>query len=304
MKKMIIAMMLAVTMIITSGCSPQQANDKNGNISVDSVSAGNQNNVLKNLPTKWDLTELYADEDAFEADMKRIEELIPRIESYRGTLNSVEGIQKLLEDSGCLEINAIINKAYMYTSFLNSLDPTNAWAGKTYARYNEVIQKYMLAEAFEDPEIMQMPLEKRQEIFSDERLAPYAYFMRNYTDPDYTVLSEEAQRVATLMGNAQNNDNTHDIFDYVELPHPSFTYPDGTEATLTDAEFTKIIESSEYDHKFRKEIYGLRNAMRQHLPILTWSLKSMTGLLNLRMIFCLKYMNIMRPERRFLVLMR
>ena len=74
MKKMIIAMMLAVTMIITSGCSPQQANDKKGNISVDSVSAGNQNNVLKNLPTKWDLTDLYADENTFEADMKRIEE--------------------------------------------------------------------------------------------------------------------------------------------------------------------------------------------------------------------------------------
>lgn len=263
MKKMIIAMMLAVTMIITSGCSPQQANDKKGNISVDSVSAGNQNNVLKNLPTKWDLTDLYADEDAFEADMKRVEELIPKIESFRGTLNSVEGIQKLLEDPDCLEINAIINKAAMYTEFLNSLDSTNAWAGKANARYNEVLQKYMLADAFEEPEIMEIPLEKRREIFSDERLAPYAYYMRNYTDPDYTVLSEEAQRVATLMGNAQNNENTHDIFDYVELPHPSFTYPDGTEATLTDAEYAKIVQSSEYDHEFRKEIYGLRHAMRQ-----------------------------------------
>ncbi len=286
MNKRIIAMMLAVTMIITSGCSAQLAVDKDGNISVDGVSAGNlydgieglcgeqnkksgsddkcaQDDVLGDLPTKWDLTDLFADEDAFEADMKRVEELIPTIESYRGTLNNAEGIQKLLEDPDCLEINAIINKAAMYTEFLNSLDPTNAWAGKANARYNEVLQKYMLAEAFEDSEIMEMPLEKRREIFSDERLAPYAYFMRNYTDPDYTVLSEEEKRVATLMENAQNNKNTHDIFDHVELPHPSFTYPDGTEATLTDAQFAKIMESSEYDHEFRKEIYGLRNAMRQ-----------------------------------------
>ena len=195
--------------------------------------------------------------------MKRVEALIPRIESIRGTLNSAEGIQKMLEDPCCLEINAIIYKAIMYTSFLNSLDPTDAWAGKATARYNEVMQKLMLAEAFEEPEIMAMPLEKRREIFSDEKLAPYAYYMSSYTDPDYSVLSEEAKRVATLMENAQNNEKTHDIFDYVELPHPSFTYSDGTEATFTDEEYAKIVQSSEYDHEFRKEIYGLRNAMRQ-----------------------------------------
>ena len=247
MIKKILAMMLAVMMLVTSGCSAQLAVDKDGNVSVDGVPAGDlydkgglsgeenmesesddesaRDDVLKDLPTKWDLTDLYTDEDAFEADMKRVEELIPKIESYRGTLNSAEGIKKFLEDPDCLEINAIICKAYMYTTFLYSMDPTDARAGKAYARYNEVLQKYTLAEAFADPEIMEMPLEKRQEIFSDKRLAPYAYAMRNYTDPDYTVLSEEAQRVATLMESAQNNENTHDIFDYVELPHPSFTYP-------------------------------------------------------------------------------
>ena len=285
MNKKILAMMLAVMMLVNSGCSALLAVDKDGNVSVDGVPAGKlydkgglsgeqdkesgsddentQDDVLSDLPTKWDLTDLFADEDAFEADMKRAEELIPKIESYRGTLNSAEGIQKILEDPDCREINAIICKAYMYTTFLYSMDPTDARAGKANARFNEVLQKYKLAEAFEDSEIMEMPLEKRREILSDKRLAPYAYFMRNYTDPDYIVLSEEAQRVATLMGNAQNNDNIHDIFDYVELPQPSFTYPDGTEATLTDAEYAKIIESTEYDHEFRKKIYGLRNAMRQ-----------------------------------------
>ncbi|MCR5734345.1 MAG: hypothetical protein K6G22_07070, partial [Lachnospiraceae bacterium] len=285
MNKRIIAMMLAVMMMVTSGCSSQMAVDKDGNVSLDGVPVGNlfdkgslsgeqdkesgsddenaQDDVLSDLPTKWDLTDLFADEDAFEADMKRVEALIPKIESIRGTLNSAEGIQKMLEDPDFLEIIAIMDKATMYTQFVSSLDPTNAWAGKATARYNEVMQKLMLAEAFEEPEIMAMPLEKRREIFSDEKLAPYAYYMSSYTDPDYSVLSEEAKRVATLMENAQNNEKTHDIFDYVELPHPSFTYPDGTEATFTDEEYAKIVESSEYDHEFRKKIYGLRHAMRQ-----------------------------------------
>ena len=236
------------------------ANESSAKAEQEPVSS--RDNVLKDLPTSWDLTELYANEDAFEADMKRMEELIPEIESIRGTLNSVEGILNDLENPELLEINKIGYKAMMYTQFLNSLDATDPWAIKAGARYNEVAQKVSLAYAFEQTEIMEMPLEKRQEIFSDERLAPYAYYMKNFTDPDYVVLSEEAKTVETLLGYAINNGDTHDIFDYIELPIPTFTYPDGSEGTLTDAEYAKIVESGEYDHEFRKEIYGLRNSMR------------------------------------------
>ena len=93
MNKKILAMMLAVMMLVNSGCSAQLAVDKDGNVSVDGVPAGKlydkgglsgeqdkesgsddentQDDVLSDLPTKWDLTDLFADEDVFEADMKR-----------------------------------------------------------------------------------------------------------------------------------------------------------------------------------------------------------------------------------------
>ena len=44
------------------------------------------------LPTQWDLTEIYADEEAWQADYDRVMELIPQHESYRGTLNTAQGI--------------------------------------------------------------------------------------------------------------------------------------------------------------------------------------------------------------------
>ena len=76
--------------------------------------------ILTDLPVSWDLTELYASEEAFEEDMKRAEELIPKIAAYRGTLHSVEGLLKLLEDPELLEIRAILDKANLYETFLNS----------------------------------------------------------------------------------------------------------------------------------------------------------------------------------------
>lgn len=218
--------------------------------------------VLTDLPTKMDLTCLYADEDAFEADMKRVEELLPEVEKLRGTIDSVEGMLGDLENPKLLEVKAILNKAGMYRNLLNALDASDPWAAKVTARVNDVFQEQTVAYAFEDAEIMEMPLEKRIEIFSDERLAPYAYAMKKYTDPDYVYLSEDAMTAKTLMSGACNNERTRNILDYIELPHPTFTYPDGTEGTLTDSEYSSIVYNSEYDHEFRKEVYELSVSMR------------------------------------------
>ncbi|MCR5652120.1 MAG: hypothetical protein K6F86_13180 [Lachnospiraceae bacterium] len=224
---------------------------------------GLEDEVYKDLPTEWDLTDLYADEEAFEDDMKLVEELLPKVEEIKGTLNSVEGILNDLENPDHLKIDAILKKADMYTSFLRSIDASDSWAKKASARYNEVFQKVILAYSFEDSEIMQMPLKKRKEIFSDESLKPYAYSLRNYTDPDFVVLSEEAGRVKALLTGAQNSEDVHDIFDHIDVPKPTLTYPDGKEEPFSDAAYARIIQSNEYDHEFRKEASAVRNAMRQ-----------------------------------------
>ena len=263
MRQRIIAALLASTFLLLSACSANIALDKNGNVSIDRIPAaeledleeyiGNdkakpdseddtqvnddiKNKILTDLPTEWDLTELYADEDAFETDMKRVEELIPEMGLYKGKLNSVEGILDYLENPKLLEIKALTGKADMYIGLLSLLDSTNPWYQKAAARFNGIEQEVSLAKAFVDPEIMNVPLEKRQEIFSDERLDPYAYFLRKYTDPDYVILSEEVNMAKTLMGDAVNNEDTYNIFNFVELPKQTFIYPDGTEAVLTDTE--------------------------------------------------------------------
>lgn len=71
---------------------------------------------------------------------------------------------------------------------------------------------------------MEIPLEERQEIISDEMLAPYAYYLRKYTDKDYRVLSEEALTAETLMEGALNSENTRKIFDNVELILRSYSF--------------------------------------------------------------------------------
>ena len=95
-----------------------------------------------------------------------------------------------------------------------------------------------------------------------EQLAPYAYYLRKFKDKNYQVPGEEAQKAEALMEPAVNSKTTYSIFENVELIRPSFTYPDGTESVLTNAEYSQIIKNPDYDRDFRNEVYELRNSMR------------------------------------------
>ena len=252
----ILALLLAASMTLT-GCNV------NVKLVTDDDVEGTEDKVLTDLPTEWDLTDLYADGDAFEADMKRAEAILPEMDKFRGKLDSVEGILSSIEDPAAIELTKILYRASMYSLLLSSIDSTDPWAAQVSARLNGVKRDASLAVAYQESEIMAMPLEERIRIFSDERLAPYAYSMRQYTDPDRVVLSEETNMARAIMKESRNNKNTHDVFDYVELPEPTFTYPDGREGTLSDTEYSQVMQSDEYDHEFRKELYTLRNSMRE-----------------------------------------
>ena len=216
------------------------------------------------LSTEWDLTDLYADEDAFNADMDYLLEHADYVEKYRGTLNNADAILEYIEDEELLKQQAIFNKAMMYTSFLSSLNASDPWAQQAGARYSEALTQSSTAQGFVKPEIMELPLKERQEIFSDERFAPYAYAFREFTDPEAVVLSEEANRVETLLNAAADQaQSAYSVFDNVENKRPEITYPDGSTGTLTDQAYSQILSSTEYDHDFRKSAYDARNSFRR-----------------------------------------
>ena len=261
----ILVLSLMASTILT-GCSVSISNvsdstDDTAKLVTEDGSAAKESNlkdkVLTDLPTGWDLTCLYADEEAFEADMKEVEKLIPKIEKLRGTLNSVDGILNDLENPDLQEINKKLYRGKIYLSLLSALDASDPRTAKVSARLNELIQKVHIAYKFEDAEISKIPLEKRIEFFSDEKLAPYAFYMRKYTDPNHVFLSEEEKSIKSIMDGVPNNRDTYNIFNNVDLPIPTITYPDGTEAKLTDSEFNRILQSEFYDRDFRKEASDL-----------------------------------------------
>ena len=205
----------------------------------------------ESYPTAWDLTEIYADEEAWLADYDRVMEMIQHYEEYRGTLNTAQGIYDYFQFSYLGELTRIQNRLALYAYLGYNLNPADPAYSMLLARLSMMSSVESQLSAFVDEEIFALPLEKRQEIFSDPLLEPWAYALRNYVDPEHEPLGEEAAAVLAILSPALGrSEGVFNILDSVDMPDPVITMPDGTEAALTSELYTQIIYGGQYDREF------------------------------------------------------
>ena len=203
------------------------------------------------LPVAWDLTEIYPDTDAWQKDFDRVMELLDGYDSFRGTLNTAENIYAYFDFAYLSELTELQNKLYMYAALGYYLDPTDPVFNGLLAQLDDMSMQESILSAFADPEIYELSLEERQEIFADPLFDDLQYAMRAYTDPDEEPFSEEVSQILATLAIGQGYAETaFTILDSVELPDPTITMPDGTEEALTDELYYEIIYSGEYDDDF------------------------------------------------------
>lgn len=204
------------------------------------------------LPTQWDLTEIYADVEAWQADYDRVMELIPQHESYRGTLNTAQGIYDYFQFAYMGELTRLQDRLYLYAYLGYTLNPADPTFSTLLTKINVMASEEAQYSAFANPEIYSLPLETRQEIFADPLLEPFAYAMRQYLDPEHEPLSEETNAVLAILSPALGRaENVFNILNSIEVPDPVITMPDGTEAELTEELYNQIVYSDEYDREFK-----------------------------------------------------
>ena len=206
------------------------------------------------LPVEWDLSEVYPDADAWQADYDRVMELLEGYDDFRGTLNTAENIYAYYEFAYLSELTELQNKLYMYASLGYYLDPTDPVFNGLLAQLDDMSMQESIKGAFAEPEIYALPLETREEIFADPLFDELRYALKDYTDPEAEPFSEEVTQILATLAMGQGYGETiFTILDSVELPDPMITMPDGTEQPLDDELYSDIIYSGEYDEDFLAE---------------------------------------------------
>ena len=117
----------------------------------------------------WDLSSLYADHDAWEADFKRLETWIPKFESFRGKLSeSAEQLAAALTFDS--EFDRVAERLGTFAFLKTTEDQGNSDYQAMKARFQNLAVRAGQASSFMRPEIMSIPESTIEQWIDDERL--------------------------------------------------------------------------------------------------------------------------------------
>ena len=214
------------------------------------------------LPTTWDLASIYGSVDEWQADYDTVMEMLDNFGQYRGKLNNAQDIRDYLQFSKYTELTRLHDRLTLYADLGSSLDSTDPVFAQLKAKLSAMTGKEAQVSAFANPEIFAMPMVERKAVFSDPIFADYSYAVKEYTDPRSQPLGEEAYAALATMSMALGYpERAFERMEYVEMPYPAITMPDGTVQQLTEAVYEDIIYSEEYSREFKAEanrLYGSR----------------------------------------------
>ncbi|WP_300277655.1 oligoendopeptidase F [uncultured Subdoligranulum sp.] len=212
---------------------------------------------------QWDLTPMYHDDAAWEAEFATLEEEIQALSAFAGTLKDAVSIGAYLDAS--TEFVRKLSNLYCYASLRRSED-TRAEAGQSmYARVTAKYAQALAAMSFAEPEILSLPEETLQAIVNDAQLADHKFTLENLLRQKPHTLSAAEEKLLATLGEAlgapaEIADNLQDadmVFDAVQDGN-------GNTVELTGSNYIMLQMSS--DRTLRKNAFeSYYKGYRQHI---------------------------------------
>lgn len=138
----------------------------------------NQDKVLKRsevpLEYTWDTQSIFKDDEAFETEFKRIEDLLPSLAQHQGKLDSsVSALKKALDDRN--ELLMAIEHLYTYAHLRSDEDTANTHYQALQSRARSLYVKVGSTLSFFDNELLQADEATLRAFLKDDSLVLYAH---------------------------------------------------------------------------------------------------------------------------------
>lgn len=203
---------------------------------------------------KWDLTHLYATDEAWQTEKDRVAQEMQQLVTYRGKL--AQSATSLLE---ALDLNNALIKElyrlYSYASMKSDQDTrVTKYAGMT-QELQQLIAQYGALVSYMEPELLTLEETELESLLKSEKgLEPYRFYLADLLRKREHRGSEEVERVmahaALMSGNAAN---IYSTFANAEFPYPEIQV-DGEPVTLNPANFA--LHRGSDDRDVRRKVFA------------------------------------------------
>tara|TARA_B100000579_G_scaffold273790_1_gene226190 strand:- start:142 stop:2025 length:1884 start_codon:yes stop_codon:yes gene_type:complete len=203
---------------------------------------------------KWDMTAVYATEEAWEEDLNFVKELYPGILEFKGKLvSSPDVLLEALELDN--KINQTLWKLYHYASNSSNADVRNE-------KYQEMVQRVINTyvkigevSAFFTPEILENDYSVIENLMEkNDNLKIYEKQFKDLYISKPHILSEKEERILSMAGKISGvSSDAYDIMRATDFVYPTFEDENGNELTMSQGRYGKYSKSP--DRRVREDMY-------------------------------------------------
>ncbi|AQP41728.1 oligoendopeptidase F [Streptococcus gallolyticus subsp. gallolyticus] len=203
---------------------------------------------------QWDLSTVFATDDAWEAELASLDSDLENAKAYKGHLTASSNDLLAITES-YLALSRRLEKLYVYASMKNDQDTTVAKYQEYQAKATAIYAKFSEIFAFYEPELMQLSKESFEDFVAETpALSAYAHFFEQLFKRQPHVLSQAEEE---LLAGAQEifgaAGETFGLLDNADIIFPIVLDDEGKEIQLTHGNFISLLESKNRD--VRKEAY-------------------------------------------------
>ncbi|GGI96966.1 oligoendopeptidase F [Halobellus salinus] len=202
----------------------------------------------------WDLTSIYADDDAWAVAYESVSDRIDDLREYEGRVT--ESPDTLLEFLDLREsIFREVSKVSSYASLRSAEDTRNQEYQAMQAKTESLSSAARSATSFLDPELQALARDDIDHLVGAEpALADYAHYFDDVlrTKP-HTRSAEVEELLADLGEVAGAASDIYGMLSNADLTFPTVERPDGESVEITQGNFTKLQKHP--DREFRRTVY-------------------------------------------------
>ncbi|WP_418315115.1 oligoendopeptidase F [Piscinibacter sakaiensis] len=194
---------------------------------------------------RWDLTPIFKDWPAWEAALRQMEAKMDAFAARKGSL--AKGPQAVLDAYRAYdEIGKLQYLVYRYPQLQRDLDSRNQEVAARFQQVSAVFAKFDTATAWFTPELLTIAQPTMEAwIASTPALAPYRFTILDNYRRQAHVLDEQGERLLALAGRfAQSPREAFQELSTSDIRFPTITLADGSEVTLTPANYRALLDSN------------------------------------------------------------
>jgi len=190
----------------------------------------------------WDLTRIYPDVAAFDADIAQLETEVDSLAAFAGTMgNDADSLYAALDASSVMMKR--VARAAVYASLRSDEDLRDSAERERSQRGDMLFNRFVAATAYMDPEILAIGAEKIAAFRAShaELDRRFGFYLDNTLRGAAHTLDAEGEAILAAMNDALSQpSNVYGIFANAELPFPTVTLSDGTSMVLDQAAYSAL----------------------------------------------------------------